>query len=319
MKSIKVSIIVPVYNVYPYLDKCLNSLVNQTLQEIEIIIVNDGSLDKSEEIILKYLTKYKNKIKYYKKENGGLSSARNYGLKYAQGEYVGFVDSDDYVDLTMYEDLVKIASSKKASIVVCATEEVYETKKKIINPTYNLTNDYKDFLLGAPMACNKLFKRELFEGDFLFNTNIYYEDLELIPSLILKTKNIIFINKPYYKYIQRSGSIMNQQKFNLKILDIITVLNNIEARFKKYKKYEFYKEEIEYLYIEHILYSAPLQIAKYKESQKYFETFQSLIKEKFPNWQKNKYLQRKSLAFKVITYLSYHKKRVLISMLNKLR
>ena len=96
----KVSIIVPVYNVEEYLERCLDSLVNQTLKDIEIIIVNDGSTDGSKEKIQKYINKYKN-IVYLEKENGGLSSARNYGIPYAKGEYIGFVDSDDYVELTM--------------------------------------------------------------------------------------------------------------------------------------------------------------------------------------------------------------------------
>ena len=95
---VKVSVIVPVYNVEKYIDKCLTSLVNQTLKDIEIIIVNDGSPDKSQKIIDKYVKKHSN-IKSYIKKNGGISSARNYGLKYAHGEYIAFVDSDDYVDV----------------------------------------------------------------------------------------------------------------------------------------------------------------------------------------------------------------------------
>ena len=128
--KIKVSVIVPVYNVEAYLDKCLNSLVNQTLKEIEIIVVNDGSKDNSEKIIEKYKEKYPEKIKYYKKENGGLSSARNYGLKYAIGEYVAFVDSDDYVDLKMYEKMINLANLENSDIVVAATEAIYKDQKK---------------------------------------------------------------------------------------------------------------------------------------------------------------------------------------------
>ena len=106
---VKVSIIVPVYNVEKYIDKCLQTLVNQTLEDIEIIIVNDGSTDNSEEIIKQYLQAYKNKIKYVIKENGGLSDARNYGMKYATGEFIAFLDSDDYVDVTIYEKMYKKA------------------------------------------------------------------------------------------------------------------------------------------------------------------------------------------------------------------
>ena len=102
LNVVKISVIVPVYNVEKYLEKCLDSLVNQTLKDIEIIIVNDGSLDNSQEIIDKYAKKHKT-IKSYIKENGGLSDARNYGIKQASGKYISFIDSDDYVKENMYE------------------------------------------------------------------------------------------------------------------------------------------------------------------------------------------------------------------------
>ena len=102
-RKYKVSVIVPVYNVEKYLEKCLESLVNQTLKSIQIIIVNDGSSDNSQEIIDKYAKQYPNKIFSYIKENGGLGDARNYGLNYAEGEYISFVDADDWVDEKMFE------------------------------------------------------------------------------------------------------------------------------------------------------------------------------------------------------------------------
>ena len=125
----KVSVIVPVYNVEEYLERCLDSLVNQTLKDIEIIIVNDGSTDGSKEIIQKYLNKYKN-IVYLEKENGGLSSARNYGIPYAKGEYIGFVDSDDYVEITMYENMYNKAIEEKSDMVECDFIWEYPNKKR---------------------------------------------------------------------------------------------------------------------------------------------------------------------------------------------
>ena len=105
----KVSIIVPVYGVEEWLERCMESLVHQTLQDIEIIVVNDGSPDNSQEIIDRYVKEYPDLVQGHIKENGGLSDARNYGLQYATGEYIAFVDSDDYVDVTMYEKLYKKA------------------------------------------------------------------------------------------------------------------------------------------------------------------------------------------------------------------
>ena len=315
----KVSVIVPVYNVYKYLDKCLNSLVNQTLKDIEIIIVNDGSKENEEEIINKYLDKYSN-IKYYKKENGGLSSARNYGISKSIGKFIGFVDSDDYVDINMYEKMYNAAESNEADIVVCNVENIYETYSQKINTRYFNTSVDSDYMLAAPMACNKLVKRELLQNQFLFKKNIWYEDLELIPTLVLETKKIVFLNDYYYKYLQRKGSIMNQQKFNDKILDIKIVLSSIESKFQEFNKLEKYSQELEYLHIEHLLYSTPLRICLYKEEGKrYLDEISNLFKEKYPNWKNNKYFKMKSIKFKVICYLTYLKKRNIINMLSKFK
>ena len=134
---IKVSIIVPVYGVEEWLSRCLDSLVNQTLNDIEIIVVNDGSPDNSQAIIDEYERKYPDMVKGYQKENGGLSDARNYGMKYATGEYIAFVDSDDYVDLAMYEKLYLKAKEDNADAVTCAYFKVNEKqkyKKIVITP-----------------------------------------------------------------------------------------------------------------------------------------------------------------------------------------
>ena len=134
----KVSIIVPVYNVEQYLEKCLNSLVNQTIKDFEIIIVNDGTKDSSQKIIDKYAKNY-SFIKSYIKENGGLSSARNYGIKKATGEYLAFVDSDDYVTEDMYEKMYQKAKEKDFDMVVCDLNYIYPDKK--IKATSNIKED----------------------------------------------------------------------------------------------------------------------------------------------------------------------------------
>ena len=115
----KVSVIVPVWGVEEYIDKCLNSLVNQTLEDIEIIVVNDESPDNSQLIIDNYVKQYPDKVKSFVKKNGGQGSARNFGLEKATGEYIGYVDSDDYIALDMYEKLYKKAKKEKADVVIC--------------------------------------------------------------------------------------------------------------------------------------------------------------------------------------------------------
>ena len=119
-----VSIVVPVYNVENYLAKCLDSLVNQTLKDIEVIVVNDGSPDNSQKIIDKYVKKYPKLVKSFIKENGGQGSARNFGLEYAKGEYIAYVDSDDYVETNMFEEMYNIASKENSDIVICGNNVV---------------------------------------------------------------------------------------------------------------------------------------------------------------------------------------------------
>ena len=129
----KVSIIVPVYNVEKYIEKCLESLVNQTLEDIEIIVVNDGTKDNSKEKILQYIEKYPQKIVYLEKENGGLSDARNYGLPVAKGEYIAFLDSDDYIEKNMYEEMYKKAKEENSDMVECDfLWEYLNSEKKVI-------------------------------------------------------------------------------------------------------------------------------------------------------------------------------------------
>ena len=223
----KVSVIVPVYNVDKYLDKCLDSLVNQTLKDIEIIIVNDGSKDDSEKIIKKYQKKYPEIIKAYKKSNGGLSDARNYGLKYASGNYIAFVDGDDYVDINMFSKMYNYAKENKLDIVVCDTMMQEENNTYALKSNLGYSFDMvKNYIISYPMACIRLVKSSLMKKH-KFEKGILYEDLNLMPILALDTEKIGFLEEPLYYYVIRSGSIMQQKEFSLKLLDIFKVLEKI--------------------------------------------------------------------------------------------
>ncbi len=154
---IKLSIIVPVWNVYDYIDSCLDSLVKQTLKDIEIIVVNDGSPDDSQTIIDKYVKEYPDKVKSYIKENGGQGSARNLGIKKSRGKYLSFVDSDDYIDENFAKEMVAIAEKENSDIVVCDMIDLYKDKK-IYHDCTNISNN----LNIIHSVCNKIFKKELF-------------------------------------------------------------------------------------------------------------------------------------------------------------
>lgn len=291
----KVSLIIPVYNVENYIEKCLNSVVNQTLKDMEVIIVNDGSKDLSKQKIQKYLEKYP-WIKYLEKENGGLSDARNYGMPYATGKYIAFLDSDDYVEETMYEEMYNIAEKENADMVDCDfvweypnrkrkdIGEIYKTKKEMIEKC-------------RVVAWNKIIKREILEKTKIkFPVGLRYEDMEFFYKLVPYINKVSFIKKCFVHYVQRENSIANTQ--NVRTKEIFIILDNIISYYKEKGLYDEYRDELEYIYVKFLLCSSLKRISKIaekkerKQAQK--ETWDNINK-KFPNWRKNPILKKKNL------------------------
>ena len=305
----KVSVIVPVYNVEKYINRCAESLVNQTLDDIEIIFVNDGSKDNSKKIIEFYQEKFANKVKYVEKENGGLSSARNFGIPYATGEYIAFLDSDDYVELDMYETMYNKAKEEDFDMVECDFIWEYPDKKRIdIGEIYS---GKKEALEKARVvAWNKLYKREVvINSHILFPKGLIYEDVEFFYKIIPSLSKIGFIKKPFIHYIQRDNSISNTQ--NERTKEIFTILDNVINYYKENKLYEEYKEELEYTYSRLLLCSSLKRMAKIqnkkikKELMK--ETWEKL-NSTFPDWKKNKILHKhstKNLYMRSINKISF--------------
>lgn len=312
----KVSVIVPIYNTEKYLNKCLDSLVNQTLKDIEIILINDGSTDNSQNIIDEYSAKYSDKIKSFTKENGGQASARNFGITKATGQYIGFVDSDDWIELNMYEELYNKAIKEDLDIVCCNEYLVINNKKKknfnrLIYPD-NVSNNY---ILEESGPCNKLIKRDLFiNNNIRFLENRIYEDLAVIPTLALYTNKIGYIDSYLYNYFIREGSTMNQTKYNKKLEDIFAVMNELSNKFK-----DKFKNELEFLYIKHLLHDASLRFLSYKEGKKQLKIISNIIKEKFPNWKSNMYFKQESFKYRLLCKLLYNNNPLIISIYLKLR
>lgn len=309
----KVSVIVPVYNVEKYIKKCLNSLVNQTLDEVEIVVVNDGSPDNSQKIIDEYTKKYKN-IKSYVKENGGLSDARNYGIKRATGKYISFVDSDDYIRKDMLEKMYNYAIQKNFDVVVCDSINVYSDGTEILiksNNNYS-DDDVKNYIISPPMACTRLFKKSIFDK-IEFKKNIYYEDLEMTPKVINLTKKIGFVSDGLYYYVQRDGSIMKQNVFNDKLLNIFDVLKSNKDLLEN----EF-PQEIEYMYITHLLRTASLRFLDYDNGKEYVYKIHNIMKEYFPKWKNNEYYKKSSFKLRTICILTYNKNILLLKIIKKI-
>ena len=305
---IKVSVIVPVYNVEKYLEKCLDSLVNQTLKEIEIIIVNDGSPDNSQKIIDKYAKKYKN-IKSYIKENGGLSDARNYGLKKATGDYIAFLDSDDYVSIDMYKKMYEKAISGNFDMVVCDLNYIYENNNEIKRAYSNIKNDttnIKNAMINIyPAAWNKIFKKKLFKTGIEFKKGVWFEDVEFIYRMLPHIKTIGVIKEPFNQYLQREGSITNS--IDKRIYHYIDNWNGLVEYYKNNDFYNKYYYELEYCYVRYLYATFIKQASKYK-----YEDFLDAVnkaienvKKTFPHYRKNKYFYKN---IKGIYLLLFNKK-----------
>lgn len=307
----KVSVIVPFYNVEKYIEKCLNSLVNQTLEEIEIILVNDGSQDNSEKIAKEFKEKYPQKIKYYEKTNGGLGDARNFGINYASGEYIAFLDSDDYVELSMYEEMYKMAKQEDADMVECDFWWEYPNKKKEdVGVTY--VNQKEMLYKSRVVAWNKLIKREIYQNnpEARFSVGLRYEDIEGFYKILPYIKKVAFVRKCFIHYVQRQGSISNTQ--NRRNEEIFKVLENVINYYKEKGLYDEFKDELEYVYSRYLLCSSFLRIVKIKDKrikqELLIKTWENL-NSKFPNWKNNRILNNnknmKNLYLRSVNKLTF--------------
>ena len=311
MNKYKVSIIVPVYNVEKYIEKCLTSLVNQTLDEIEIIVVNDGSPDNSDKIINKYVKKYPSKIKYYIKENGGQGSARNFGLTKANGEYIGYVDSDDYIELDMYEKMYAKAKEKESDIVICGSYNVNEvTGEKIKDIDEIYFDDLKlNAFFGRKAVWNKIYKKEIIEkNNLIFRSKVWYEDFDFTMNAIINAKKIDYINEPFYDYLIREGSTMNNSNVD-RNLEILLAFDEV----LKNKKLDKYKEIIEFLAIDHIYISTIVRIinanADKTKKKEVINKLLSYMDSNFKEYKNNKYLyllpRNRKMVFKLLKMKQY--------------
>lgn len=216
---IKYSFIVPVYNTEKFLKKCLDSLVNQTYKDFEIIVVNDGSTDKSSNIISKYQKKYKNVI-VIDKENEGLSMARNRGVQKSSGKYIIFVDSDDYVSNKLLEEVDKKIDDSDILRFQIATEDEEYTKINEYHEEgfesmcgYDAFKYLSSYHFVEPAWCYVIRRDYYIENKFSFKKDVYHEDFGLIPHVIYKSRKVKSIDFIGYYYIQRNGSIMNNNDY----------------------------------------------------------------------------------------------------------
>ncbi len=257
----KLSIIVPVYNTEIYLKECLDSLVNQTFKDIEIIIVNDCSPDNSEAVILEYQAKDP-RIKYIKHDkNLGLGGARNTGITNASGEWIAFVDSDDYIDLNTYKTILSLMGKHQANLGVFSVINFDDTtKKETYDPYFDCnidtltTLDHQNFHnISSATAWNKIFKHsDLIGHNLTFPEHLKHEDEEFwFKYVAIVEPSVISCNEKFYHYRQRSNSIMGQRDLSYK--DMPQICLNIYLFLQQHNKDKLYRQHllsfrVQYLY-----------------------------------------------------------------------
>lgn len=269
------SVIIPAYNVEKYIERCINSVLNQYLKNIEIIVIDDGSKDKTSDICLKISENNKNII-YKKVQNGGCSAARNLGISMAKGKYIAFLDSDDWVDSDMYINMIEEAEKNQADIVICGFKKLDENKNLLSTvkiPKRNNKNEYIDCTtewFASP--CNKIYKRDLLEkNNIRFLLNIYTgEDMFFNFISFFYSENIISVDKPFYNYFMNQNSVSNNYKNRTDIYIVIRELISF------YKRNGVYKENINKI----------RECFKYHGIMYPFDVLQKLSENKVENWKR---------------------------------
>lgn len=232
------SIIVPVYNAEPYLRDSVGSILAQTYDNFEIVMVDDGSTDGSLALCEELASEDK-RIRVFHKENGGVASARNFGLDKISGDYIGWVDSDDIVSPIMYETMMSFAIEHNADIVQCfhtretaklITQFSDDIKIEILNSIESLKRIYRSHYTNSLSLCTKVYKREVFDG-IRFTEGTAFEDDEIVPRLVERGQKNVFFDEPMYCYVKHENSIITAPK----VKNIMALTSTLEKRMQHFK------------------------------------------------------------------------------------
>ena len=295
----KLSVIVPVYNVEKYLAECVDSLLNQTLMDMEIILVDDGSKDSSGAICDHYAAENPGKVKCLHIDNGGQGRARNFALPMAQGEYLGFVDSDDWVLPDMYEKLCSRADETGADIVACDFLECFDdgTEREV-------PGAFQDHPLSfAGSCCNKVFRASLVKGLRFPEERLWYEDFYFSAVMLIRAKDTEYLREPLYIYRRGQPSTMHNNNA-AKNLDMIRIMNMLEPELVARGT----GEDFNFFLINHVLLDTISRLANQDDPERkaVIRKFREYVHEKLPDLMHCKSYQAESRRRRIIMYLNYH-------------
>lgn len=292
----KLSVIVPVYNAEAYLSKCIDSLLAQTIRDLEIILVDDGSPDASGAICDRYAAAFPEKIRCLHIENGGQGRARNLAFPLARGEYIGFVDSDDWVESEMYEELCALADEMKADIVVCDFLESFP------NGTGNLVpaafQEHPMSFSGS--CCNKVFRSSLV-ADLRFPVGLWYEDFFFSAVALSRSKRTEYLRKALYIYRRGQVSTMHNNN-SAKNLDMLRIMDMLEEELSSSK------DDFEFLLINHLLLDTISRLAEQDDPERknVIRQCRAYVREKIPDLFRCRSFRAEALQRRIIMTLNYY-------------
>ncbi len=289
----KISIVIPCYNIADSIDICIESIRNQTYENFEALFIDDGSTDRTRDVILESIQD-DDRMKYIFKENGGVSSARNLGIEHATGEYICFVDSDDYVEKDFLKGLYDNLIKNNSDISICYFNRVYEDKvsvNEVKNGFYNL--------IRYPAPWNKICKTSLYRDNGIrFPNARLSEDLGSTSKLLMLSDKVSVVEKPLYNYIQNPSSSMHT--YDDRIYEVYSITEDIENFAKDKGLFEKFHDEIEYLNVYHILigtvYRASFRDDFNTESLKELKGY---VDSKYPNWPENNGIKQLPIFYRV--------------------
>ena len=310
----KLSIVIPVYNTAPWLAHCLDSVLDSD-GDFEIVVVNDGSTDRSGEILQSYRSRFSEVVRVIETPNGGLGHARNTGIEEAQGEFLLFLDSDDYLSLNAVKEILQTLDSAgpETDIVVFDFAHVDGNGQELASFQGTVQNEAFSFdacpeqLFAPHNAVNKLWRRQLFtESGIRFPDRRWFEDLATVPKLYLPARQILPVHRAWYRYYQRSGSIMLDTSQAVRNLEMTDTVESVLDYYQEQHALEAYHDQLEYKFFYEELLASVTRVNRIDLNNPVQAQLRDDYLKRFPNWRSNPYVRSASPALRLLAEAVVH-------------
>lgn len=322
------SLIIPIYKIEEYLPKCIDSILAQTYDNYEVLLVEDGSPDNCGAICDAYAAKAPDRIRAIHQPNGGAGAARNHGISLSKGEYLLFVDGDDYLSPNMLEDLARAVEETNADLILFGAQ-VEKNGKKVgeLHETVEAgkvfaVKDAPELYFGVMAPWNRAYRRTLFsDHDITYATKVWYEDIRVVTKILAVAQTAYRLEGAYYHYLQREGSAMNNKNSGRNV-EILYAYEDILQWYRSHGFYEARRQELTFQAIQHILLAATVRVLRIDRKHPLVEEFRTYMEREFPEYQSNPYLHlldgNKSLIYRLLLKKRYRTVRWIFTLKDRL-